>query len=97
MPVILVNRESDPKRVIGKNGGPRKRRGTWGTYVPAAVMPAIIKMCPKLSWRRSLEKRIWDQGKDDLLQQTFLHLDTHLCNGADIFYLPRRPLKAVLV
>jgi hypothetical protein len=30
MPVILVNRVVDPKRIIGKNGGPRWRRGTSG-------------------------------------------------------------------
>jgi hypothetical protein len=30
MPVIPVNRVVDPKRRIGKNGGPRRRRGTRG-------------------------------------------------------------------
>jgi hypothetical protein len=31
MPVILVNKVVDPKRIIGKNGGPRRRRrGTRG-------------------------------------------------------------------
>jgi hypothetical protein len=28
MPVILVNRVVDPKMIIRKNGGPRRRRGT---------------------------------------------------------------------
>jgi hypothetical protein len=28
MPVILVDRVVDKKRIIGKNGGPRRRRGT---------------------------------------------------------------------
>jgi hypothetical protein len=28
MPVILVNKVVDPKRIIGKNGGPRRRKGT---------------------------------------------------------------------
>jgi hypothetical protein len=28
MPVIPVNKVVDPKRIIGKNGGPRRRRGT---------------------------------------------------------------------
>jgi hypothetical protein len=28
MPVILVNMVVDLKRIIGKNGGPRRRRGT---------------------------------------------------------------------
>jgi hypothetical protein len=28
MPVIPVNKVADPKRIIGKNGGPRRRRGT---------------------------------------------------------------------
>jgi hypothetical protein len=28
MPVIPVNRVVDPKRIIGKNGVPRRRRGT---------------------------------------------------------------------
>jgi hypothetical protein len=30
MPVILVKRMMDPKIIIGKNGGQRKRRGTRG-------------------------------------------------------------------
>jgi hypothetical protein len=30
LPVILVNKVVDPKRIIGKNGGLRRRRGTWG-------------------------------------------------------------------
>jgi hypothetical protein len=30
MPVILVNKVVDPKRIIGKNGRPRRRRGTRG-------------------------------------------------------------------
>jgi hypothetical protein len=30
MPAIPVNRAVDPKRIIGKNGGPRRRRGTRG-------------------------------------------------------------------
>jgi hypothetical protein len=30
MPVILVSRVVDPKIIIGKNGGPRRRRGTRG-------------------------------------------------------------------
>jgi hypothetical protein len=30
MPVIMVNKVADPKRIIGKNGGPRRRRGTRG-------------------------------------------------------------------
>jgi hypothetical protein len=28
MPVIPVNMVVDPKRIIGKNGGPRRRKGT---------------------------------------------------------------------
>jgi hypothetical protein len=28
LPVILVNKVVDPKRIIGKNGGLRRRRGT---------------------------------------------------------------------
>jgi hypothetical protein len=28
MPVMPVNRVVYPKRIIGKNGGPRRRRGT---------------------------------------------------------------------
>jgi hypothetical protein len=27
MPVIRVSKVLDPKRIIGKNGGPRRRRG----------------------------------------------------------------------
>jgi hypothetical protein len=30
MPVIPVNRVVDKKRIIGKNGGPRRRKGTRG-------------------------------------------------------------------
>jgi hypothetical protein len=30
MPVIPVNRVMDPKRIIRKNGRPRRRRGTRG-------------------------------------------------------------------
>jgi hypothetical protein len=30
MPVILVNKVVAPKRIIRKNGGPRRRRGTRG-------------------------------------------------------------------
>jgi hypothetical protein len=30
MPVIPVNKMVDPKRIIEKNGGPRRRRGTRG-------------------------------------------------------------------
>jgi hypothetical protein len=30
MPVTLVNRVVDPKRIIRKNAGPRRRRGTRG-------------------------------------------------------------------
>jgi hypothetical protein len=30
MPVIPVNKVVDPKRIIGTNGGPRRRRGTRG-------------------------------------------------------------------
>jgi hypothetical protein len=29
MPVIPVDRVVDKKRIIGKNGGPRRRRDTW--------------------------------------------------------------------
>jgi hypothetical protein len=30
MPVIPVNKVVDLKRMIGKNGGPRRRKGTMG-------------------------------------------------------------------
>jgi hypothetical protein len=30
MPVIPVNKVVNSKRIIGKNGGPRRRRGTRG-------------------------------------------------------------------
>jgi hypothetical protein len=30
MPVIIIDRVVDKKRKIGKNGGPRRRRGTRG-------------------------------------------------------------------
>jgi hypothetical protein len=32
MPVIPVNKVVDPKRIIGKNGGPRRGRGTRGRW-----------------------------------------------------------------
>jgi hypothetical protein len=34
MPVIPVNKVVDSKRIIGKNGGPRSRRGTRGSRHP---------------------------------------------------------------
>jgi hypothetical protein len=37
MPVIPVNRVVDPKRIIGKNGGPRWRRGTRGNVSAAEI------------------------------------------------------------
>jgi hypothetical protein len=33
-PVIPVNRVVDPKRIIGKNGVPRRKRGTRGRCLP---------------------------------------------------------------
>jgi hypothetical protein len=30
MPLILASKVVDPKRIIGKNGGPRRRRATRG-------------------------------------------------------------------
>jgi hypothetical protein len=33
MPVIPVNRMEDTKRIIGKNGGPRRMRGTEKMFV----------------------------------------------------------------
>jgi hypothetical protein len=47
MPVILVNRESDPKRVIGKNGGPRKRRGTKKSTVLATKKVPLTLSVPQ--------------------------------------------------
>jgi hypothetical protein len=37
MPVIPVNKVVDPKRIIGKNGGPRRRRGTRGQWQKKAL------------------------------------------------------------
>jgi hypothetical protein len=37
MPVISVNRVVDPKRIIGKYGGLRRRRGTRGRGPPKKV------------------------------------------------------------
>jgi hypothetical protein len=34
MPVIPVNKAVDRKRIIGKNGGPRRRKGTRGADPP---------------------------------------------------------------
>jgi hypothetical protein len=34
LPVIPVNKVVDQKRIIGKNGGPRRRRGTRGRLPP---------------------------------------------------------------
>jgi hypothetical protein len=34
MPVIPVNRVVDKKRTIRKNGGPRRRRGARGHWLP---------------------------------------------------------------
>jgi hypothetical protein len=40
MPVIPVNKVVDPKRIMGKNGGPRRRRGTRvrGRFFPRKVL-----------------------------------------------------------
>jgi hypothetical protein len=34
MPVIPVNKVVDPRRIIGKNEGPRRRKGTRGCLPP---------------------------------------------------------------
>jgi hypothetical protein len=52
MPVIPVNKVVDPKRIIGKNGGPRTRRGTIAD--PSKNYYASSKCC-------SINKRyIWE-------------------------------------
>jgi hypothetical protein len=38
MLVILVNKVVDPKRIISKNGGPRRRRGTRGRWPPQKII-----------------------------------------------------------
>jgi hypothetical protein len=41
MPVIPVNTMVDKKRIIGKNGGPRRRRGTWGSLTQKNLVADI--------------------------------------------------------
>jgi hypothetical protein len=38
MPVVPVDRGLDKKRIIGKNGGPRRRRGTWGRQLKEVIL-----------------------------------------------------------
>jgi hypothetical protein len=45
LPVILVNRVVNPKRIIGKNGGPRRRRGTRGCCPPPKKKIYIYVYC----------------------------------------------------
>jgi hypothetical protein len=45
MPVISVNRVVDPKRIIGKYGGLRRRRGTRGRGPPKKVHDIFNKKC----------------------------------------------------
>jgi hypothetical protein len=52
LPVILVNRMVDPKRIIGKNGGlRRRRRGTRGRWPPKSL-PLLSK--PAAEFRLNL-------------------------------------------
>jgi hypothetical protein len=39
MPVIPVNKVVDPRRIIGKNEGPRRRKGTRGCLPLKAITP----------------------------------------------------------
>jgi hypothetical protein len=41
MPDIPVNKVVDPKRITGKYGGPRRRRGTRGRLTPKNLCPVI--------------------------------------------------------
>jgi hypothetical protein len=45
MRVILVNKVVDPKRIIGKNGGPRRRRGTRGHCPPPKKNDYPLTFC----------------------------------------------------
>jgi hypothetical protein len=42
MPAIPVNRVVNPKRIIRKNGGPRRRRGTRGRWPPPPPPKKIV-------------------------------------------------------
>jgi hypothetical protein len=42
MPVIPVNRVVDTNRIIGKNGGPRMRRGHWPKKLKIIVINCIV-------------------------------------------------------
>jgi hypothetical protein len=55
MPVIPVNRVVDTKIIIGKNGGPRRRRGTRGG-LPKKVL--ATKMSFWLTFSKNLKSEI---------------------------------------
>jgi hypothetical protein len=52
MPVIPVNRAVDPKRIIRKNGGPRRRKGTRGRW-PTKKLPAKTYLSGPFAFGRS--------------------------------------------
>jgi hypothetical protein len=39
----MVNRVVDPKRIIGKNGGPKRRRGTRGCWSQKVCSPSLAQ------------------------------------------------------
>jgi hypothetical protein len=45
MPGIPVNRALDPRRLIGKNGGPRRRRSTKMSIVTQVLYVYFIHKC----------------------------------------------------
>jgi hypothetical protein len=69
IPAIPVNRVVDPKRIIGKNGGPRRRRGTRGPGTPLTRSLRVELMADGfLTWFPRLGRFV--NGKNLHLAQT---------------------------
>jgi hypothetical protein len=74
MPIIPGNRVVDKKRIIGKNGGPRMRRGTRG---PRGGVPgegtALLQQLTLLTlwvWWQSIRGMSWSLGSERTETQT---------------------------
>jgi hypothetical protein len=54
MLVIPVNKVVDPKRIIGKNGGPRRRKATRGRCPPPPKKSIVSYHCAKITSKYTL-------------------------------------------